>query len=143
MLFIYHLLIFLCSWQSLYQQNLSISLNIYLQPMLPGQYCPSISTPLKILYKILIFLYTEDTRILLFFVEHYTIKIFLHVLLQNPRNSIPQNSSCTAAYLSSHKQELSDTAREIRINSRVKFSYRFLHIVTHVLTNQQGLTYIH
>ena len=61
----------------------------------------------------------------------------------NPRSSTPQNSSCTATYLLSYKlskedkQDMSDTAGDVRMNSEVMLSFGLPHLDSPVLVNQQ------
>ena len=66
----------------------------------------------------------------------------------NPGNWPLQNSNCTATYHPFHKpskwdkQDMLGTAGEVRINLKVMFSLRLLHVNTPVLANQQKLTFI-
>ena len=69
----------------------------------------------------------------------------LHAILTNPESSALQNGSCTATYLSSHKlskqdeQNMLDTAREVKANLYVTFSYRILYMDIPVLAHKQKL----
>ena len=64
----------------------------------------------------------------------------------NPGSNIPQNSSCTATYLPSQKpskldkQDMLDTAGEVRTNSWVTFSYGPLHTDELELDNKLSTT---
>ena len=67
---------------------------------------------------------------------------------QIPGSNTPQNSSCMAICLPSHKptksdeQDMRGTAREVKTNSKATIYYGLLHKDAPVLADQQRLTYI-